>query len=119
MPSCAGAYVAGAAGSNACPAGSVRIEDEAACSTAVILTGKTAGGSNPFVETESAFPRGCYYTGGTKAYFNTHAVGTGNSGAQLLCAALATTGAPLTRRCADRACTARCSRAVRLIMQTA
>jgi hypothetical protein len=98
--SCAGAYVSGAAGSNECPAGSVRIETEAACRTAAAAAGKTAGAEGfPFVETDAAYPRGCYY-GTNDAYFNTHAVGAGYSGTQLLCAALAT-GAPLTRRCAD------------------
>jgi hypothetical protein len=124
--SCAGAYVSGAAGSNACPAGSVRIETEAACRTAVAAAGKTVG--SIFVETYPAMPRGCYYyTGSNTAYFNIHAVGAGNPYAQLLCAALATTtGAPLKRRrrtdarsactdaraCRHRACAARHSRAV-------
>jgi hypothetical protein len=90
--SCAGAYVSGVAGSNACPAGSVRIETEAACRTAAAAAGKTFAA----VETRAYFPRGCYYYG-TIAYFNTDAVGDGNSGAQLLCA-VATTGAPLKRR---------------------
>jgi hypothetical protein len=89
----AGAYVFGAAGSNECPAGSVRIETEAACRTASAAAGKTPGST--FVEAESIYPRGCYfYTSGNTAYFNTDAVGAGVSTAQLLCAALATTGAP-------------------------
>jgi hypothetical protein len=92
VPSCAGAYVAGAAGSNDCPAGSVRIEAEAACRTVVTATGKTAAPT--FVETFSGFPRGCYYVTATNAsYFNLHAVGAGDSRTQLLCAAV-TTGAP-------------------------
>ncbi len=122
--SCAGFYVSGADGSNACPAGSVRIETEAACRTAVTATGKTAMSS--FVETVSTFPRGCYYLTSNNAWLNTHAVGAGMPTAQLLCAALASTaGAPLTRRrrtdarsactgaraCRHRACTARHSRA--------
>jgi hypothetical protein len=93
--SCAGAYVYGAAGSNACPAGSVRIETEAACRTAAAAAGKPAG--SPFVVTYATDPRGCYYfTSYNYAFFNTHAVGEGHSGVQLLCAA-ATTGAPLKR----------------------
>ncbi len=93
MPSCAGAYVSGAARSNECPAGSVRIETEAACRAAMTAAGKTVP-STGFVETISNYPRGCYYnTGSDNAYFNTHAVGAGNSNTQLLCAA-ATTGAP-------------------------
>jgi hypothetical protein len=106
VPSCAGAYVSGAAGSNKCPAGSARIEAEAACRTAAAAAGKTAG--SPFVETQSAFPRGCYYdTRDNNSYFNTHAVGAGFS-TQLLCATLvATTGAravsPPARVCAGTA----------------
>jgi hypothetical protein len=126
--SCAGAYVSGAAGSNACPAGSVRIETEAACRTAAAAAGKPAGSSSfPFVRTDSNRPRGCYYSS-NNAYFNTHAVGAGWSGFQLLCAAL-TTGAPLKRRrradarsartgaraCRHHACAMRHSRAVCVI----
>ncbi len=100
VPSCAGAYVSGAVGSNACPAGSVRIEAEAACRTAAAAAGKTAGST--FVWTDATYPRGCwYYTHDNRAYFNEHAVGAGSSVRQLLCAATVTTGAPLTRRCAD------------------
>jgi hypothetical protein len=93
--------VSGAVGSNECPAGSARIETEAACRTAMTAAGKTIPGST-FVVTESNYPRGCYYvTNFNWANFNAHAVGAGRSGVQLLCAALATTGAPLTRRRAD------------------
>jgi hypothetical protein len=99
--SCAGAYVSGAVGGNECPAGSGRIEAEAACRTAAAAAGRTIREST-FVETSSAFPRGCYYvTSSNCAYFNADAVGAGRSTAQLLCAAALTTGAPLTRRCAD------------------
>ncbi len=91
--SCAGAYVSGAAGSNECPAGSVRIEAEAACRTAAIAAGKTPWST--FVETDPEYPKGCYYwTSYNDAFFNTHAVGAGYSGTQPLCAALATAGAP-------------------------
>ena len=85
--------MSGAAGSNACPAGCVRIEAEAACRTAAAAAGKTVGST--FVETDAAYPRGCYYTTSyyNDAYFNTHAVGAGNSNAQLLCA-VAAPGAP-------------------------
>jgi hypothetical protein len=83
--------VAGAAGSNECPAGSAQIVTEAACGTAVILTGKYANPS--FVQTNEFAPRGCYYTTVLNtAYFNEHAAGAGYSGAQLLCAVI--TGAP-------------------------
>ncbi len=83
--------MAGASGSNECPAGSARIVTEDACRNAVILTGKYA---NPtFVQTNEFAPRGCYYTTVLNtAYFNEHAAGAGYSGAQLLCAAAA--GAP-------------------------
>jgi hypothetical protein len=94
--SCAGAYVSGAAGSNECPAGSVRIEAEAACRAAVAAASKTPAYS--FVETDSRYPRGCYYsTSSNAAWLNTHTVGgAGYSNFQLLCAA--TAGAPLTHR---------------------
>ncbi len=92
---CAGAYVSGDRGSNACPAGSVRIETEAACRTAAGAAGKRA--RSAFVELDSGYPKGCYYVSSNAAandaHFNTHAVGAGNSAAQLLCAAAVTTGA--------------------------
>ncbi len=90
--SCAGAYVFGSAGSNACPAGSVRIETEAACRTAAAAAGKTIWESY-FVVTVTYSPRGCYHNTYNYAYFNRDAVGAGNSDAQLLCAAT-TVGAP-------------------------
>jgi hypothetical protein len=89
--SCAGVYVSGAAGSNACPAGYVGIETEAACRTAAAAAGKSFGS----VVTNPDVPRGCYYTSYTSA-FNTHAVGDGNYGTQLLCAV--TTGARVPNR---------------------
>jgi hypothetical protein len=90
--SCAGAYVYGAAGSNECPAGSVRIEAEAACRTAAAAAGKTAG--LPFLWDNPYGPRGCNYrTSCNSVYFNPNLVGAGESGSQLLCAAV-TTGAP-------------------------
>ncbi len=99
MPSCAGVYVYGAAGSNECPAGSVRIETEAACRTAAAAAGMTVG--SEFVETASDYPRGCYYyyhsqsygSSSIGPYFNADAVGAGNDDTQLLCAA-DTMGAP-------------------------
>jgi hypothetical protein len=87
--------VSGAAGSNECPAGSVRIETEAACRTAAAAAGKNV----VFLGTWSTTPRGCYYSTYystyDNAYFNTHVVGDGNFNTQLLCAAVAT-GAPLS-----------------------
>ncbi len=94
--SCAGAYVAGAAGSNACPAGSARIETEEACRTAAAAAGKFAG--SPFVQIDASSPRGCYYSIATSstsfnyAWFNPHQVGIGDSVSRLLCAV--TSGAP-------------------------
>jgi hypothetical protein len=89
--SCAGAYVPGAKGSNECPAGSARIEDEAACRAAAAAAGLTFSGA----ETNSYCPRGCYYTStNNRAYLNDHSVGAGISQAQLLCPT--TTGAPVT-----------------------
>jgi hypothetical protein len=95
--SCAGAYVSAAEGSNACPAGSVRIETEDACRTAAAAAGMTA--ASRFVETSYRYPRGCYYstsfiTSTNIAYFNAHAVGAGDSRYRLLCAAV-TAGAPI------------------------
>ncbi len=86
--------MAGAAGSNECPAGSARIEAVDACRAAVAAAGKTVG--FPFVETDPARPRGCYYftSSNNIAYLNNDAVGAGHSRRQLLCAA--TTGAPVT-----------------------
>jgi hypothetical protein len=116
--SCAGAYVSGADGSTDCPAVSARIETEAACRTAAAAAGMTPG--SRFAETNRYAPRGCYYwTFDNTAYFNTHAVGRGTPGYQLLCADLATTGAPLHAPMRRRACAACCSRAVGLIIQTA
>jgi hypothetical protein len=93
--SCAGAYVAGAAGSNECPAGFVRIETEAACRVAAAAAGKPPAYS--FVETDPDYPRGCYYSTSynsfNNAYFNTDAVGAGQSFSRLLCAAVTTAGA--------------------------
>ncbi len=88
--------MSGADGSNECPAGSVRIETEAACSTAAAAAGKPV--ASGIVGTFPGYPRGCYYyTGsGGSAYFNPHVSGAGRAGYQLLCAAVTTTGAPLT-----------------------
>ncbi len=92
MLSCAGAYVSGDAGSNACPAGSVRIETEEACRTAAAAAGKTV--ASTFVETRSHVPRGCVYgTSSNYAWFNADAVGAGNPDNAPLCA-VATAGAP-------------------------
>jgi hypothetical protein len=93
--------MSGAAGSNECPAGSVRILTEAACRTAAAAAGKTVASS--FVATNSGSPRGCYYVTFNSAYFNPHAVGTGYS-LQLLCAADNTGALPPMRACVLRLC---------------
>ena len=94
MPSCAGAYVSGVVGSNECPAGSARIEAEAACRAAAAAVGKIVG--TPFVVSVSTEPRGCnYFNRSDVAYFNADAVGAGSPYARLLCAAVVTAGAPL------------------------
>jgi hypothetical protein len=103
MLSCAGAYVSGAAGSNECPAGSTRIVTEAACRTAAASAGMTFGSTS----VEANYPRCCYYyisptdilAIDITAYFNTHAVGAGEASSRPLCAAVATTGAPLRAPC--------------------
>ncbi len=103
--SCAGLYVSGAAGSNACPAGSVRIEAEAACRAAAAAAGTLVGSGSGFSGTWSDYPKGCYYyTSNNYAAFNTHVVGAGNPNAQLLCAAVTgPTGAPrFARACVHR-----------------
>ena len=95
--------------SNECPAGSVRIETEAACRTAAAAAGKRIDSS--FVVTDSGYPRGCFSTDRTRcdpvdqiacnyAYFNAHPLGAvpTSYGLRLLCAAV-TTGAP-PRACA-------------------
>ncbi len=89
--------MAGAAGSNECPAGSARIVTADACRTAVAATGKNF---NNGVVTSSSDPRGCMFSTQlvTLAYFNADAVGKGNAYAQLLCAAAASAGAPAQRR---------------------
>ena len=87
--SSAGAYVSGAAGSNECPAGSVRIETQAACSAAATAVGRSFN----LVVTSSSDPRGCAYSTMSlitnRAYFNADAVGTGEPGLQLLCSGAA------------------------------
>ncbi len=108
--------MSGAAGSNACPAGSVRIETADACRTAVAAAGKTVG--SPFGQTNPYTPRGCFYLTNI-AFFNGHAAGAGTSAARLLCAATLTTGAPLHAPMRRRARAARYARAVCLIIQVA
>ncbi len=91
--------MSGAAGSNACPAGSVRIATQAACRTAAAAAGKTFGSTS----VEADYPRGCYiWTTDDTAYFNPHAVGAGEASSRLLCALATTTGARHAHRAAVR-----------------
>jgi hypothetical protein len=83
--------------SNACPAGSVRIETEAACRTAAGAAGKAVS-KWMFLRTSATYPRGCYYDHLNDVYFNTDPVGGSSWSYTLLCAAVTTTGAP--DRCA-------------------
>ena len=86
--------MSGAAGTNECPAGSVRIETEEACRSAAAAAGKTPAQPS-FMGTWPTWPGGCFYTNHNNiAFFNTEAVGASASNAQLLCAAVIT-GAPL------------------------
>ena len=71
------------ADSNDCPAGWMRIETEAACRTAAAAMGVFFA----IVETEPAWPRGCYRLDVAQMFFNIDLVGAGNSRAQLLCGA--------------------------------
>jgi hypothetical protein len=87
--------VSGAMSSNTCPAGTLRIETEAACRTAGVAAGKTVGPN--FVESAPTYPRGCYYTTSNWAFFNGHHVGFGHSSAQPLCAAVTTGALPPSR----------------------
>ncbi len=93
--------MSGADGSNECPAGSVRIETEAACRTAAAAAGRTIPSSG-FVGTDPAWPRGCYYDSTNSAYFNPDAVGAGYS-TQLLCAVTTSGALPPPHRASVRA----------------
>jgi hypothetical protein len=108
--SCAGAYMVGVAGNNTCPAGSVRIETEAACRTAAAALGKSVDSSS-FVVTAPLAPPGCAFNpSNNQAQFNTiSGSGTGSSSRQVLCVA---SGAP--RRAYSRACTPACAAALRV-----
>ncbi len=94
---CAGAYVSGAAGSNVCPAGSMRIVTEEGCRTAAGAARKTM--DSTFVVTYPTLPRGCYYTYNSIVNLNTAPDGAGDSNYWLLCA-VTSTGAPPPRRSA-------------------
>jgi hypothetical protein len=93
-------YVLGGWDTNECPAGSVRIETEAACRTAAAATGKTFTS----VVDWSTLMRGCFYwNGNNQAHYNTHAVGAVHHDAHLICGAPST---PLrARACSGTICT--------------
>ncbi len=77
------------AGSNKCPASSVRIETEAACRRAAAAMGMLFIGANNF----SAAPSGCYAkptTTDRRVYLNTNSQGAGSTTRQLVCTVSAT-----------------------------
>ncbi len=77
-------YITGAAGSNACPTGSTRIDDPTACQNAAVAVAAT------FSLVESADrPKGCYsqsFATGIYVFLNKHATGKGAAGYTPLCA---------------------------------
>jgi hypothetical protein len=77
---CSG-FVYGDLGSNACPAGSTRITELAACQSAAAAQGKAWGRNDSW----SAHPAGCLLNGDA-VYFNTIAPGSGSSASRPLCA---------------------------------
>ena len=90
--SCAANYAWGEDGSNQCPAGFHRIDNEAACEIAAKAAGKAYRGS----ETDTHEPSGCFfykYQGGG-FLFNADEVGAGVRGTQLLCSGAALLARP-------------------------
>ncbi len=80
---CAGKLAWGALNTNACPAGSSVISDEAQCQAAAATAGKGWYGS----ASVSTDPRGCaWYTAGYGVALNTHPTGAANPDTQPLCA---------------------------------
>ena len=75
-------YITGAAGSNACPSGSTRIDDPTACQNAAVAVAATWGGSGQW----AGRPKGCYLSSTQTVSFNTHATGSGAGGYTPLCA---------------------------------
>jgi hypothetical protein len=69
----AGKYAWGAAGKNACPVGTARINDLAACQAAATAAGKNRPSSS---EIDDLAPKGCYSdTRSPGVYFNAHVTG--------------------------------------------
>ncbi len=75
-------YVHGAAGSNACPTGSTRIDDPTVCQNAAVAIGTTWGASGQ----NAGSPKGCYLSSTQTVFLNTHATGSGAAGDTPLCA---------------------------------
>jgi hypothetical protein len=78
-------YITGAAGSNACPTGSTRIDDQMACQNAAVAVAATF---SP-VESAGSRPKGCYsqsFASGVYVFLNKHATGKGAAGYTPLCA---------------------------------
>ncbi len=104
---CAGTFVWGVAGSNDCPANSMRIVDDAACQRAAFAVHTSSGARNYIFgesQTREVFPSGCYAArcGWDNCEvlfyinFNNHPVGNGDPESRLLCV-IANTAAPTQR----------------------
>ena len=101
---CAGTFVWGVAGSNDCPANSMRIVDDAACQRAAFAIQEPSRTSYSFRESQTwaRYPSGCYAVRCDTCEvlfhidFNNHPVGNGESNSRLLCV-IANTAAPTQR----------------------
>ena len=103
---CAGTFVWGVAGSNDCPANSMRIVDDAACQRAAFAIQPPSRELYTFREsqTREVFPSGCYcYAARCDSCevafyidFNNHPVGNGEPNSRLLCV-IANTAVPTQR----------------------
>ena len=101
---CAGTFVWGVAGSNDCPANSMRIVDDAACQRAAFAIQEPSSLNYTFREsqTREVFPSGCYAVRCDicevlfSIYFNNHLVGEGDPKSRLLCV-ITNTAAPTQR----------------------
>ncbi len=98
---CAGKLAWGPNNTNACPAGSSVIVDEAQCQAAAATVGMVYGGSVSY----AGRPRGCYWvTGSGTVGLNTHPTGAANQYIQPLCAVAATGVRVMCVRACVRAC---------------
>ena len=102
----AGKYTWGAAGKNACPDGTARIDDLTACQAAAAAAGKNGA----IRENSDLFPKGCYSsTTSPNVYFNAHVTGATtqiDADILLLCAGTGATRPPRPRRA--NTCTSGC-----------